>query len=155
MESLMRNLCAAAAVVLGISSASNAAGLENVSWSNTVEEAWHTAGLLDRPMIVFVTRTGCLPCARMKTITFVDRQVTGLINDRYVAVTVDGGQPTPFLHDLQVHAVPATFIISPKAVILDRMEGFLSPQALASKLTTMAPQPKPQSPQPSTTARAF
>lgn len=148
----MRDLFAAATMILGIGVSSAAADPGAVSWSNSVEDAWRTAGSLGRPMIVFVTRTGCLPCARMKTMTFVDRRVTGLINDRFVAVTLDGAQPTPLLNELKVHAVPATFVISPEAKILARFDGYLAPEALVARLAALSPSPPPQ---PSPTARAF
>jgi hypothetical protein len=91
----------------------------------------------------------------MKTMTFVDRQVIGLINERFAAVVVDGALPTPLLRDLNVHAVPATFVISPNAIILDRIEGFVSARDLISRLNSIVPRAEPHSPQPSATARAF
>jgi thioredoxin-related protein len=150
----MKTLILVAALALTATSKSFALD-GTANWTRNVEQAWGASGTLDRPMIVFVTREGCLPCARMKTVTFVDRQVIGLIEERFVAIAMDGGRPSPLLNDLQVHAVPATFIISPRAVILERIEGFVSPEELVSRLNKVAPQWKPATPQPSTTARAF
>ncbi len=151
----MRGFVIAAAMVLGVGEGTLAAESESIAWSSSVEAAWRAAGSLDRPMIVFVTRAGCLPCARMKTATFVDRQVARLINERFVAVVVDGAQPTPLLNELRVHAVPATFVISSEAKILDRIEGFLPPQALAARLATFTPKPQSPTPPPAASARAF
>jgi len=43
------------------------------------------------------------------------------------------------LKDLRVTSYPSTFVISPEAVILDRIDGFVPPDAFASRLNAFRP----------------
>jgi thiol:disulfide interchange protein len=120
-----------------------AADTSQVQWYSDVNEAWRASQQQSRPLLVFVTRTDCLPCARMKTKTYTDPKVAGAINSGFVALTINSAQPCPLLNDLAVNAVPATFVISPNAVILQRFDGYLSPEDLSARLSQVAPAARP------------
>jgi hypothetical protein len=105
-----------------------------VVWHTTVESAWNLTRQQGRPLLVFVTREDCAYCVKMKDRTFSHATVAEAINRGYVPLVLDGGVPTPLLRELRVSMYPATFVISPQAVILARIDGFVPPEALASRL---------------------
>lgn len=123
---------------------SNARGAETgppaaVVWHTTVESAWNATRQQGRPLLVFVTRDDCAYCVKMKDRTFRHATVAEAINRGYVPLVLDGGVPTPLLRELRVSMYPATFVISPQAVILARIDGFVPPEALASRLQMARP----------------
>jgi hypothetical protein len=70
----------------------------------------------------------------MKETTFAHPVVAGGISRSFVPLVVDGTVPTPLVNELRVSAYPATFIISPQAVILARIDGYVDPATLAGRL---------------------
>jgi hypothetical protein len=52
---------------------------------------------------------------------------------------LDGNGTAQLLKDLRVTAYPSTFVISPQAVILDRIDGYLPPEALSQRLNSLGP----------------
>jgi thioredoxin-related protein len=120
--------------------AARAAEANNVRWFNDVSEAWRASQSQGRPLLVFVTRADCVPCARMKLGTYTDSVIATTINDRFVAVTIDAARPSPLLKDLAVNAYPATFVISPQAVILQRIDGYVTPDQMSARLAKIAPE---------------
>ena len=123
----------------------SAAESKPVRWFNDANEAWRTSQAQRRPLLIFVTRTDCVPCARMKLGTYSDRAVAATINDRFIALTIDAARPSPLLKDLAINAYPATFVISPEAVILQRIDGFITPEQMSAHLAKipLAANPKP------------
>jgi uncharacterized protein YyaL (SSP411 family) len=89
--------------------------------------------------LVFVTRQDCLYCTKMKDRTFVNATVAGAINRSFVPLALDGGIRSPLLDELNVTTYPTTVVISPQAVILDRIDGYVAPEALASRLNALRP----------------
>jgi thioredoxin-related protein len=118
-----------------------AAEANSVQWFNDVNQAWQASQRDGRPLLVFVTRGDCIPCARMKLQTYADRRVASTINARYVALVVTAEQASPLIKELAVNAYPATFIISPQAVILQRIDGYVTPDELTKRLANMAKTP--------------
>lgn len=107
-----------------------------VSWHSDVETAWKTTQEHGKPLLVFVTRDECFYCTQMKEKTYSHSSVAATINGSYVPLVLDGRGSAPLLKELRVAAYPCTFVISPQAVILDRIDGYLAPEAFASRLNT-------------------
>jgi hypothetical protein len=76
----------------------------------------------------------------MKEGTYNDVAVAGAINQSFVPLILNGGTKSQLLRDLRVSAYPSTFVISPQAVILDRIDGYVPPEKLASRLNSLRPQ---------------
>ena len=126
-----------------------------VRWFADANEAWRTSQSQGRPLLIFVTRTDCVPCARMKIGTYTDRAVAATINDRFIALTIDAARPSPLLKDLAVNAYPATFVISPEAVILQRIDGFVTPEQMSARLAKIPLAAKPEPAIRTVSERAF
>ena len=129
-----------ALVVLGLLPPSLAGEVVQVVWHNDVETAWKATQEHRRPLLVFVTKDRCFYCVQMKERTYADASVAGTIRGSFVPLVLDGGGNSPLLKDLKVTAYPSTFVISPQAVILDRMDGYVPPDAFASRLNSLRPQ---------------
>lgn len=116
-----------------------AADAAKVAWHRDVESAWKITQEHGRPLLVFVTRESCLYCVQMKEGTYNDVAVAGAVNRSFVPLVIDGSGKSQLLRDLRVSAYPSTFVISPQAVILDRIDGYLPPEKLASRLNSLRP----------------
>ncbi len=112
-----------------------AAELSKVAWHTDVSEAWKVTQQQRRPLLVFVTHDQCVFCTKMKNGTLADLNVASAINRAYVPLTHNGSAGSQLIKDLHVTSYPATFIISPQAVVIDRIEGYVTPQVLARRLS--------------------
>jgi thioredoxin-related protein len=106
----------------------------SIAWHHDVTRAWQSTQQQGRPLLVFVTTNHCMYCTKMKQGTYSNAAVAATINRSFVPLVLDGEAPSPLLKDLAVKAFPATFIISPGAVILDRMDGYVAPDKLMARL---------------------
>ena len=88
-------------------------------------------------MLVFVTQANCIHCLKMQRTTLPDPRVAAAISAGYVPLALDGAAASPLLRDLRVQMYPSTFVISPSAIILERWEGFVPPDKLSQRLTTL------------------
>jgi protein disulfide-isomerase len=104
------------------------------AWHTDVGTAWRAAQNERRPLLVFVTRDNCFFCVKMKRGTLVDPRVAAAIHAGYVPLMVDATQPSPLTKELAVSAFPTTFVISPDAIVLDRIDGYVAPDALSTRL---------------------
>jgi protein disulfide-isomerase len=108
-----------------------------VAWHTQLDSAWAQSCQQGRPLLVFVTCENCRFCDRMKQGTFARADMAEAINRSFVPLTLDGSVDTPLVKELNVKYYPVTFIISPQAVILARIDGYVSPEQLAARLASM------------------
>ena len=73
----------------------------------------------------------------MKRGTWSDARIARAIRQGYVPLALDGTHSSALLKELNVAAYPTTFVISPKAIVLERINGYVAPEALAARLTTL------------------
>jgi hypothetical protein len=110
-----------------------------VAWHTNVETAWSTACEQGRPLLLFVTREDCAFCTQMKDDTYSHPGIANLVNQSFVPLVLDGRAGLPLLKELNVNLYPCTFVISPQAVVLMRVEGYLSPRDFGRRLATARP----------------
>jgi protein disulfide-isomerase len=111
-----------------------AAEVGRLAWHTDVAAAWNITQREHRPLLVFVTHDHCLYCDKMKDGTFAEAAVASAIKRSYVPLTLDGAVRTALVKDLAVTSYPTTFVISPEAVVLDRIEGFVAAKELMARL---------------------
>ncbi len=133
MGNIRNVVCFVIASLVGLSAAA-ASDTAKVAWHTKVQDAWQATQQGRRPLLVFVTREDCFYCAQMNKLTYGNSAVAGAINQSFVALVIDGAGDSALLRDLKVTAFPTTFVISPQAVIVDRIEGYVRPEVLASRL---------------------
>ncbi|HEX3724741.1 MAG TPA: thioredoxin family protein [Pirellulales bacterium] len=110
-----------------------------VVWRSDVSEAWQATCAQDRPLLVFVTRDRCFYCTQMKAHTFADSGVANAVGAGFVPLLLDGGQNSPLIKDLSINVYPTTVVISPRAVVLARFEGYVAPEVLQGRLQSLRP----------------
>jgi protein disulfide-isomerase len=112
-----------------------------VAWQTDVQAAWRATVANRRPLLVFVTHDHCYYCTQMKRHTYASPLVAAAIDGWYVPLELDGGSPSALLKDLKVTQFPVTFVISPRAEVLARFDGYVSPEALAGRLKHLRAKP--------------
>jgi thioredoxin-related protein len=117
--------------------AGRAEEVPTVSWHTELASAWAESCQQSRPMLVFVTCPNCRFCDKMKQGTFARPDMAEVINRAFVPLVLNGGSDAPLVKELNVKYYPATFVISPQAVILARIDGYVSPEQFAAKLTSL------------------
>jgi protein disulfide-isomerase len=116
-------------------------GALEVAWHQDIAKAWEATQQNGRPLLVFVTRDQCYYCDKMKAGTLVSPLVVASVKAAFVPLILDGRQQSPLLKELNVRGYPSTFVISPQAVVLDRIDGYVTPEVLASRLKAIRPRP--------------
>jgi thioredoxin-like negative regulator of GroEL len=66
----------------------------------------------------------------MKEKTYTHRELTSLINERFVAISVDADQQRDFIKQMGIQSLPTTLIVAPDLQVLKRLEGFQSANQL-------------------------
>jgi len=117
--------------------AASAAESGQLVWHTDLNEAWKTTQREGRPLLVFITHDHCVHCVKMKNGTFAERRVAATISQSCVPLSLDGGDKSPLVKDLAIKGYPTTFFISPDAVVLDRIEGYVTPEVLLAHLTAL------------------
>ena len=139
-----RCVLAAFALATCLAAPCSAADVAAIAWHNDVTQAWQQAQRAQRPLVVYVTHENCVFCEKMKQQTWRDARVARAVRDGFVPLFVDATHPSLLTKELAVNAYPATFVISPQAVVLDRINGFVPPERLAARLATVRQPPAAQ-----------
>jgi len=126
-------------LLVTIGQSATAAEPAKVAWQTDLASAWTTTRENGRPLLVFVTRENCAYCAQMKDRTYGNAAVAGAINRSFVPLVLDGGTRSPLLKELHVNVYPSTFVISPQAIVLARVDGYVPPEAMAQRLNSLGP----------------
>ena len=107
---------------------------EEIIWLRDADEAWAEAVKADRPLVLFITRSKCRFCMKMKSVTFADPEVSEQINSSFVPLAIDPKTDAALIKELKIASFPTTLIISPDAVTLERIKGYLPPQEFLDRL---------------------
>lgn len=107
---------------------------EEITWLRDADEAWAEAVKADRPLVLFITRSKCRFCMKMKSVTFADAEVTAQINSSFVPLAIDPKTDAALIKELKIASYPTTLIISPEAVTLERIKGYLPPEKFLERL---------------------
>jgi uncharacterized protein YyaL (SSP411 family) len=130
----MRLLCTLGLILLSSMLVRPALG-EEIDWLNDAELAWTRSVSEGRPLLLFITRSNCRFCTKMKSETLVDSAVAAQINADFVPLAIDPKTDPELIKELKITAFPTTLIISPDAVTLDRIKGYLPPREFQKRLT--------------------
>lgn len=122
-------------LLLSSAAVSKTATAAKVDWLSDVDQGWQATQTTDRPMLLFVTKSSCKYCIKMKRNTYADADVASQINEAFVPVMIDSDVANRVLKNIKIHAYPTTLLISPEAVLLDKIKGYVSPQKLARRLS--------------------
>ncbi|HEV7225649.1 MAG TPA: thioredoxin family protein, partial [Pirellulales bacterium] len=107
---------------------------EPIEWSHDVDAAWQQTVREGRPLLLFITRSRCKYCVQMKTATLVDAQVADQVMSDFVPVAIDPESDPELIRELNVKSFPTTLIVSPDALMLDQIKGYLPPAEFQKRL---------------------
>jgi uncharacterized protein YyaL (SSP411 family) len=128
-------------IVVAVARQTSAAQPQPISWHSDVNVAWKSTQKGGRLLLVFVTAKNCGYCTKMKQVTYADPAVADVVNRSFVPLVIDAESANPLVKELAVTGYPATFIISPDALILDRLDGYVSAEKLMNRLATIRASP--------------
>ncbi len=113
-------------------------GAADAVWHDDVDVAWREARQNQRPLLVFITTAGCRYCTMMQNVSFADPAVADLMGGGFVLAAVDADQVDWLVKEENVRSFPTTLVISHKAKVVDRINGYLKPAELKPRLAKTA-----------------
>jgi len=125
--------------ILAIWPSSSASGDEptcEVHWRPDLNQAVHEGQQQQRPLLIVFTMERCGYCQLMKKTTYADEHVVASINDNFVPMQISGPEHRRLAQKLGVRLYPTTVIISPENRVIDRMDGYVKPQAMLPRLAS-------------------
>jgi protein disulfide-isomerase len=105
-------------------------------WKTNHQEAWRSAQIEHRPMLLYISSDNCVYCKKMVHDTLSDKSVAARIQGEFVPVNVAAEDNRLLVRKLRVKSYPTTVIISPRSVVLDYISGYVSADELKLRLTT-------------------
>lgn len=91
-----------------------------------------------RPLLVFVTMSGCHYCERMKAETFADTELTEQIASEFETVVVQQENDSAWVQQQHITMFPTTLVFSPSGTRLGRFDGFVATGKLRQRLRSFA-----------------
>lgn len=134
MTRVLSRLC-----LLAVFAAAMPCAAEEGTWHTDVDAAWKDARQRQRPLLVFITTSGCRYCTLMQNTTFADPEVAKIIEQGFVPAAVDAGSVAWLVRKQNVKSYPTTLIITPEAEVVDHMKGYLKPSEIKPRLARNAP----------------
>jgi len=111
-----------------------AAMANDVHWVADAAEARKTMERENRPMLIYLTTTGCHYCKLMKKNTYCNPEVAAKINRSFVPIELRKDQAKSLVKKLGIQTYPTTVVVSPKFKVLDRITGYLSAKKFKQRL---------------------
>lgn len=119
----------------------------------TVELAWKSAKIRNRPLIVMFTSDSCRYCTKMMTDTYGHPAIERMLATHSETVLAHATTNQALAKQLGIRAYPTSLVVSPQGKIVASIEGYVEPQAFAQRVAPLlAPQP-PKSEAPAASTR--
>lgn len=99
-----------------------------------LDEAQDAAERLRRPLLAYITMDKCHFCERMKRQTLKDEDVQAAVARSFASVILHRDQDGAWIDQFDVRIYPTTLLIGHDGRVVDRMEGFVSPQEFLGRL---------------------
>ena len=110
----------------------------DLDWQSDLDAAWKLAKERQRPLLVFISTSGCRFCTLMQNTTFADPDVTDLIDRGFVPASVDAKDVAWLIKSQRVGSFPTTLVISSDAQVLDKISGYVKPSEMKPRLAKTA-----------------
>ena len=129
-----RNLCIACLAAIVLFCVAHPTAAAEIGWSTDLDDAWKQAVTQNRPLLIFVSSPGCKYCTLMNRDTYGDAAVAAQIKRSFVPVVIDASRSGRLVRELKVQAFPTTLVVSPRSVLIDRLEGYAPPKQMKQRL---------------------
>ncbi|GIW96346.1 MAG: hypothetical protein KatS3mg110_4387 [Pirellulaceae bacterium] len=105
-----------------------------LSW-RSLEEAWRLAQAQQKPMLVYISLSGCSYCRMMDQYTLAEPQLRRELEERFVLARLDGEKHAGWVERWSIKSYPTLVIISPDNRMMSRMSGFMKSEELWKQLS--------------------
>ena len=110
------------------------AGDKPVEWRTDYDSARKEAIDKDRLVFLEFQTDECYHCRRLESGPFRDPAVSGLLNDRFVPLKVDGNKSPKLAQALRIQAYPTMIVAAPDGKIIAFLEGYHDAKPLTEHL---------------------
>lgn len=140
------------ACVLGAAAPASA---QQVKWRYDYNAARKEAEDAKLPLIIDFGTENCFWCKKLDQTTFLDSDVSGVMNDKFIPLKIDANKDANLANALQIQSYPTIVLATPDGKILERIVGYkesaefqlILRRTLASiSPATPAPAPAPADP---------
>ncbi len=107
---------------------------EPVKWHDNLQAAHRQAVAENKPLLIVFGAEWCGFCTKLEKQTLKSQNVNRYISESFVPVHLDLDKEARIGQILEVKSLPCTIILSPKADLLGRVEGFHGPVPYQQKL---------------------
>ena len=105
-----------------------------IPWLSNYETALDQSRRSGRPVLVKVSATWCGACKQMKNETLTNAGVIRDISTAFIPVEIDADIDRKLIEQMGVRSLPSLLVITPDLRIVERIEGFRTPQQLSTTL---------------------
>lgn len=98
--------------------------------------AWTAAQKTNRPILVYVTSSGCPHCVQMIQRTYKRPAIQRVMHRQFETVYVDRHQQPKLVQKMRIRWFPTTIVVAPDNKVLDKIEGYVDASVLAERLET-------------------
>jgi len=106
----------------------------SIPWLSNYETALEQSRRSGRPVLVKVSATWCGACKQMNSETFTNAGVIRDISTAFIPVEIDADVDRKLIEQMGVRSLPSLLVIMPDLRIVERLEGFQTPQQLSASL---------------------
>ena len=99
-----------------------------------IRDVFSDAVKLDRLVILSASGAGCPDCKRMDDVTYADAAVQKTIAEHFLHLALDAEKDAETVKLLATPIVPAVVIFRADGIELARIEGFVTPDAMTTRL---------------------
>ena len=130
-------ISAALALILGGcgSTSDRGHGSANINWRE-FDEGFAEASASAKPMMVVYETSWCTWCKKLKNTTLADPKITGILNESFVVISIDGGSSQKlnyngteltereFARTMQVQGYPTTIFFDSEGELIYKYTGY-------------------------------
>lgn len=98
--------------------------------------AWTAAQKTGRPILVYATANQCPYCVKMLEKTYKQEKITKLVEGSFETVYVDRHAQSKLVEKMHIKWYPTTIVVTPGNKVIDKIEGYVSPEEFTSRINT-------------------
>jgi thioredoxin-related protein/outer membrane protein assembly factor BamD (BamD/ComL family) len=97
---------------------------QEVHWRNDYNAARKESQEKGLPLVIDFGTENCVWCVRQDQTTFREPTIVGLLNQKFIALKVDGNREAALAQMLRIQVYPTLVLASPEGKILATLEGY-------------------------------
>jgi len=110
------------------------ANADSINWVDSYQDALNKAKVENKNIMILITTATCGWCKKMKSKTFVDKNIIDQVNIDYISLELTKGFDE-FPHNMFIKSVPTTLFMDKNGVLIKKIPGYWNAQDFASWLS--------------------